>query len=183
MATPDEIIDIYRVARGTAWRYQLEQFETSILQNMQRTVAAAKKQILADMETRIKPTSEWTLARQKVMLRELDELSLGLKSVLKEDLTNATASVGSAALKEAYETLSLNGLSPIINNVSLSPEQYKKFMVETPIPAWVEAAYSHSVVEPIQTALQIGALRGESYQKIVRKLEDEIGRASCRERV
>jgi hypothetical protein len=77
-------------------------------------------------------------------------------------------------------------LSPVVNNVSLSPEQFRQFLAANPVkglllPAWVDAAYTHSIIQPMTEQLQIAALRGEGYAKIVRRLEDGFDQFSKRE--
>lgn len=182
------MIDVYRLARNAAWRYELEQYEKAVLRDIQRTVEAAKRQILSDLSGRIRESSDWTRARQTAILGELDELSLGLRQVVGDKLATATASVGSASLQEAYEQLSVGGLAPVVNNLALSPDQFKQFLAASPVqglllPAWVDAAFAHSIVYPMTEQLQIAGLRGEGYAKIVRRMEDGFEQFSRRELV
>lgn len=185
---PDQIIDLFRLARIQQRRYNLEQFEASILRDIQATVNQARKQIVKDLQGPIREISR----REHMVgvLQELDDLSLGLRQSLGQVLTTASAYVGSTGMQDAYETLSVNGLGSMVNNVALSPEQFRQFLAVNPIqglliPQWVDRAYTAGVRDQLQeeilTQLQIGALRGEGYAKIVRRLEDGFGQFSKRE--
>ena len=181
---PEQVIDIYRMSRAAQHRYQLEQFERGVLVNMRNTVERSRRQIIADLSGKIQYAR--TAAHQTAILGELDELSLGLRRALGEQLTSATAAVGSASLQEAYNTLSLGGIAPMVNNVSLSPAQYRQFLGSNPIgglllPQWVDAAYNHSIVGPLKEQLNIGALRGSSYDNIVGGLAGMFDNFSRRE--
>ena len=187
---PDQIIDLFRLARIQQRRYNLEQFEASILRGIQSTVNTARKQIVKDLQGPIREISR----REHMVgvLQELDDLSLGIRQSLGQSLTTATAYVGSTGMQDAYETLSVNGLGSMVNNVALSPEQFRQFLTANPIqglliPQWVDRAYGSAVrgqlQEEILTQLQIGALRGEGYARIVRRLEDGFGQFSKRELV
>ena len=187
---PDDLIDLFRLARIQQRRYALEQFEASILRDIQATVNTARKQIVKDLETRIRSTSEWSRGRANEVLQELDDLSLGLRQTLGQSLTTASAHVGSTGMQDAYETLSVNGLGSMVNNVALSPGQFQQFLTVNPIqglliPQWVDRAYTAGVRDQLQeeilTQLRVGALRGEGYAKIVRRLEDGFSQFSKRE--
>lgn len=185
---PDELIDLFRLARIQQRRYNLEQFEASILQDIQSTVNTARKQIVKDLEGPIRDISR--REHMAGVLQELDDLSLGLRQTLGQSLTTASAYVGSTGMQDAYETLSVNGLGSMVNNVALSPSQFQQFLTVNPIqglliPQWVDKAYSSAVrgqlQEEILTQLQVGALRGEGYARIVARLEDGFGQFSKRE--
>lgn len=185
---PDEVIDLFRLARIQQRRYNLEQFEASILRDIQRTVNTARKQIVRDLEGPIREI--YRREHMAGVLKELDDLSLGLRQTLGQSLTTATSYVGSTGMQDAYETLSVNGLGVAVNNAALSPEQFRQFLTVSPIqglliPQWVDKAYSSAVRGQLQeemlTQLQVGALRGEGYARIVARLEDGFGQFSKRE--
>ena len=163
--TPEQIIDAYRLARHTQWRYNLEMFEKSILRNIHTKVDTARRQIVSELESVLRKVSSRNHAL--AVLEELDDMSIGLISTLGKDMREAAAIVGSSSMRESYENVSLGGRADAINNVALSPAQFNAFLTSAPIdglliPQWVAAAYGNTVrngmQEEILGALQVGIL-------------------------
>ena len=186
--TPDQTIDLFRTASAQQWRYNLERIEATTLQAIQKTVDKTRRQIVGEMASTMKDVN--LRAHSERVLKELDDLSLGLRKQLGQDLQSATSYVGSRALQEQYDMMSVNGLSPLINNVALSPAQFNAFLTTNPvkgllIPQWIDKAYGASVKRGLQEGileeLQVGALRGESYARIVSRLESGFDQLTKRE--
>lgn len=180
--TPDEQIDLYRLARSIAWSYQLQTYDAAALKDMQKVVEKAKVSIVQEISDRL-TVEQVTKGNLQDRLMELDRLTLGLQSVLAAQLVSGASRIGVEALKEWAENMSVGGISNIVNTVALSPEQFRAFFTDNPpggllIPKAMKNAIAQGVIAPVEneilSALQEGALTGKSYKRIVDTLEDSF---------
>ena len=183
---PDQQIELYRAARAIAWSYKLEQYDAAALKDLQRIVDKFKGSIIdrfANQLGAIQKEGSYTRQHFQNSLKELERLSLGLSNQLGEQLTISTSRIGSLALKEAGESLSVGGLSKMVNTVALSPEQFAAFFKRNPpagllIPKVMRNALNRGVIGRIEgellDVLREGALTGQSYKRIVDKLSESF---------
>jgi len=178
--TPDQKIELYRMARATAWSYKLQQYDTAALIDMKRTVDNASADIVRRFANGLGQENAYTRTHFQNNLKELERLSLALRNQLGEQLVSSTSYIGTMALKEWTESVSVGGQSPMVNTVALSPEQFKAFFTENPpmgipIPQVIQTAVKQGVLAPVEGAmtelLREGALTGQSYSRIVGTLE------------
>ena len=168
--SPDDLIDIYRSARLAQFQYNLELYEHSVLQSIRVIVDRAKDEAESQVGAAI------SAGRTQRLVEELEELSAGIVAQTSNKLLDHSAVVGSRTLAEAYNVMSVGGLSPVVNDVALSPAQFRSFLATSPvngllIPQWVSTAYRASVMAPMLDVLREGALTGGSYGRIVNTLE------------
>jgi len=180
---PDQQIDLYRAARAIAWSYKLEQYDAAALKDLQRIVEKSKTSIVQKFADGLGQEGSYTRKHFQNSLKELDRLSLGLQQQLGEALTTSTSRIGSLALKEWGESLSVGGVSKMVNTVALSPEQFAAFFKRNPpagilIPKVMRNAINQGVTARIQgellDVLREGALTGQSYKRIVDKLSESF---------
>ena len=180
---PDQQIELYRAARAIAWAYKLEQYDAAALKDMQRVVDKSKASIVQKFADGLGKEGPYTRQHFQNSLKELERLSLGLREQLGEQLTTSTSRIGSLALKEWGENLSVGGVARKVNTVALSPEQFAAFFKQNPpagilIPKVVKTALDQGVIGRIEgellDVLREGALTGQSYTRIVDKLSDSF---------
>jgi len=180
---PDQQIELYRMARSIAWSYKLEQYDAAALKDLQRIVDKAKASIVQKFADGLGQEGSYTRKHSQNSLKELARLLLGLRNQLGEQLTTSTSRIGSLALKEWGENLSVGGVAKMVNTVALSPEQFAAFFKRNPpagilIPKVMRNALNQGVIGRIEgellDVLREGALTGQSYKRIVDKLEDSF---------
>ena len=180
---PDQQIDLYRMARSIAWSYRLQDYNAAALKDLQRIVDKSKASIVQKFADGLGQEGFYTRKHFQNILKELERLSLGLRNQLGEQLTISTSRIGSLALKEWGENLSVGGVAKMVNTVALSPEQFAAFFKRNPpagilIPKVMRNALNQGVIGPIEgellDILREGALTGQSYKRIVDKLEDSF---------
>ena len=124
---PDQQIELYRAARSIAWAYRLQDYNAAALKDLQRIVDKSKASIVQKFADGLGQEGAYTRQHFQNSLKELDRLSLGLQAQLGEALTTSTSRIGSLALKEWGENLSVGGVAKMVNTVALSPEQFAAF--------------------------------------------------------
>ena len=179
--TPDEKIELYRMARAQAWAYRLSTYDRATLQDMQRVVKKSQQGLVQAFGEGLGREGKYTRKHFQGTLKEMERMSLGLQQELGEQLTRSTSRIGSSALKEWSENISVGGIAKGVNNVALSPEQFRAFFTKNPphgilIPKVIRNAFDRGVVDKMQgqalDLLRQGALGGESYERIISRLGD-----------
>ena len=180
---PDQQIELYRAARSIAWSYRLQDYNAAALKDLQRIVDKSKASIVQKFADGLGQEGPYTRKHFQNNLKELERLSLGLRNQLGEQLTTSTSRIGSLALKEWGENLSVGGVAKKVNTVALSPEQFAAFFKRNPpagilIPKVMRNALNQGVTARIEgellDVLREGALTGQSYKRIVDKLEESF---------
>ncbi len=180
---PDQQIDLYRMARSIAWSYRLQDYNAAALKDLQRIVDKSKESIVQKFADGLGQEGAYTRQHFQNSLKELERLSIALRNQLGEQLTTSTSRIGSLALKEWGENLSVGGVAKKVNTVALSPEQFAAFFKRNPpagilIPKVMRNALNQGVIGRIQgellDVLREGALTGQSYKRIVDKLSESF---------
>lgn len=177
----DAEIESYHLARAMSWNFRLQQFESEALKSILATYDAARAEILTGFETRYATMTDWRAVRDEQVLGEVEAMTAGLRQTLTDQYGSMSATVGTASLAETASALSLGGLVAV-NTVALSPAQFRQFFEAMPIcgnllTEWVNASFSATVQEQMRQALGVGAIRGEGYRPMVKRLEDGLGMA------
>lgn len=163
-------LDLYFLTRNVIWRYELDDYEFVVVEDMKKTVRAA----IADVQLQL--FNGDNVPRGQALLDELEALSAGLRKRLGEDVADMATEALNYSAVEHQAILSINGAASI-NTVALSAEQFRAFMASpatggVSLPAWVDAAWGNAVTEQVKRNLNIAVLQGESYQNAVRGLLD-----------
>ena len=176
-------IDRYMMARSVAWRVELDQWEDSQLSEVLKSVDQARGEIIAELEDRAKQmkVTKWTDDRLKSLLNEMEGLTLGIKDQLGEDLDDIATTAATKTVEEYNDIMSVSGTMPGFNNVELSPEQLRS-MIATPLGGLqaaevVKNAFDHNLVDRVKQDIDAGVLRGESYRKLVDRVQENWGGA------
>lgn len=170
MQNPDDLLNLYFLARNVEWRYRLDQYEAEVIRDMLRRVEDALNEIMAEEIFYGKPRSS------AEVVAELEALSVALRKRLGEDVAHMSSVAAEASARTHASILSVGGLIAV-NGAALSADQFRSFLAGrsggTSLPAWVDAAWGRAVSERIKRQLDIGVLRGEGYPKLVRRLLNE----------
>ena len=172
--TPQELLDLYWLARQIAWRYKLDAYDDEVLKAIQKTLTKARREILGRFEAQLVRT-DWTASRAEEVLYALDDLTQGVRAAMADQIGEASGFAGQHALAEHSSILSVGGTAVAVEAVSLSAEQMRQMFAETPLggktlAGWVDAAFDATVKAGIREELNAGLLQGEGYPKLVKRL-------------
>lgn len=175
--TPDELVELYMVARNVMWRMRLEDYEESILRGVMATIAKAESEVKAQLE--IYFVSQTADERGQALLAEFDRLTLGIRQTLADQVLDASSEAGHYATQEHSDILSFGAKVTPFNTVALSPEQFRAFFATVPLGGkllteWVDSAFESTVRAGMLEELQAGVLQGEGYPKLVQRLTSDF---------
>lgn len=172
--SPQDLLNAYYIARSMAWRYRLDAYEDEALASIAATVDAARREIVREFEQRLLRTDA-SADRAQAILEELEDMTLGVRQQLNGDIGEMASVAGQASLTEHAAMLSMDGLVAI-NTVALAPAQLESFLISTPLDGhklgtWLDLTFDATVQREMKQALNVGALRGEGYRKLVDRLD------------
>ncbi|MGE4537605.1 MAG: phage minor head protein [Desulfovibrio sp.] len=172
--SPQDLLDIYWLARQIAWRYKLDAYDDEVLATIQKTVTKARREILGRFEAQLLRT-DWTAARAEEVLYVLDDLTAGLRQSMADQLGDAAGFAGQYSLAEHSSILSVGGAALAVSSVEVSADQLRQMFVDTPLggktlAGWVDSAFDATVRAGIREELNAGVLQGEGYPKLVKRL-------------
>jgi SPP1 gp7 family putative phage head morphogenesis protein len=182
MLSLEEKVDLYRAIRGTYWTYQLSAYEEAAIKSFLPVVEEAGKRMHAKVEELSKRGKEgsWQAARAGQVEREMERLTAALNADITGSVTAASGTVGSAAVKEYNDILSVGGAIKT-SAIALSPSQFASFFTESlpiMIPKVVTSMLDRAGLADMQNALlqemRIGALTGASYDRMVKGLRQRF---------
>ena len=173
MATPQNNLELYQLARSVIWKYRIDQVENLALQKALEAVERASEDIVKRIKAIKKPGS-WTEQRLNQVNKELWELSEGIRAYTSETIGTVSGRIGSEALKWHSNTLSVNGLVPV-NMIAISQDQFKSFFEKNPrgkhrLTKWVDNTFDHAVRQSMERDLQAGLLQGKGYRGMTKDL-------------
>jgi SPP1 gp7 family putative phage head morphogenesis protein len=178
-----ERIDKYIFARSVNWRLRLDRWEDQQLEQVLKTVDQARGEIISELDARGKARklTDWNEARLTSLLGEMEDMTVGIKQQLGQDLDDIATTAAQSTIKEYNDIFSVDGTMPGFNNVEPSPEQLRA-MVQTPLGGLqaaevVKNAFDHNLIDRVKQDIDAGLLRGESYQKLVQRVEQNWGGA------
>ena len=131
--TRDEQIDLWRRVHYARFDRALDLYEASVY-NKLRNMVNKKKKILLAAET-------------------IDDLEAQFAELAKElavEVQHAAAVVGSSALDEAYNVMSLDGRAKNVNRVQLSVPQVKQTIKLGRIIEEMAKSYNHAIGKPLK---------------------------------
>lgn len=172
--SPQDLLDIYWLARQIAWRYKLDAYDDEVLATIQKTVTKARREILGRFEAQLLRT-DWTATRAEEVLYALDDLTAGLRQSMADQLGDAAGFAGQYSLAEHSSILSVGGAALAVSSVEVSADQLRQMFVDTPLggktlAGWVDSAFDATVRAGIREELNAGVLQGEGYPKLVKRL-------------
>jgi SPP1 gp7 family putative phage head morphogenesis protein len=167
--------------RSVAFRLRLDEWEDSQLSQVLKTVDQARNEVIAELEERLamQPRRYWTEGRLRALVDELTDMTVGIKEQLGQDLDDIATTAATQTVAEYNDIFSVDQTLPAFNNVELSPEQLRA-MVSTPLGGLQAAevvanAFDHNLVDRVKQDIDAGLLRGESYRKLVDRVQDNWG--------
>lgn len=171
--TPQELQELYLLARNVQWRYRLDQYEDATMKGILSTLTKASREVKAGLDKYM--VSRTQDERGLAMLAEFDALTLSMRQQLTSDITEAAAFAGEYATAEHVDILSFGGLVAPFNNVALSAAQFRSFFDSTPLGGhllaeWVDRAFDSTAKAGMLEELRSGALQGEGYAKLSSRL-------------
>jgi SPP1 gp7 family putative phage head morphogenesis protein len=179
----DPNLDLYFLSRNVQFRYALDQYEDDQLAVMLKAYNGARRSIMKKIGQISAGQEEVTLseARTLALLDETYKMTGGIRQHLSEGIGNLAQTAGFLALHEHQDILSLGQRLPI-RNVSLTPEQMRSIVVDTPIggrnlAGWVDETFDYQLKTRIQTEIARGMILGEGYPAITRRLENGLNLA------
>jgi len=172
--TPQQTLELITLARNIEWFYQLEDYTKEQLKQLLKAVQQAESELLGRIDLYASSLPEWSEDRALLILDNLSNLTLGIRYVLEQGITNIAATSGAASFLMANDIASFGGRISGFNQVSLTAEQLRGLLVETPIGGnllneWVQNNYA-KVAEDIREEFISGMLQGDSYPQFVQRL-------------
>ncbi|MBF0482602.1 MAG: hypothetical protein HQK81_10990 [Desulfovibrionaceae bacterium] len=176
-------LDLYFLARIVQFRYALDRYEDDQLAVMLKAYNGARRSILKkiDMETIGQEEVTLSEARALALLEETYRMTGSIREQLTGHIGELAQTAGFLALHEHQDILSLGQRLPI-KNVTITPEQMRAIIVDTPIggrnlAGWVDETFGYELKTRIQTEAAQGMILGEGYPAITRRLENGLNLA------
>ena len=180
----DGKLEIYNLMRNIRWRYQLDQFEAGALTEVLKSVEQAKKEILTELAKPKKyaDIDSWTDSRNEELLKELDQLTVGIKNQLGADVTQLAEIAYTKSLEVHNDIFSMGGKAHNVNMLQYAPEQIKAFLAEPVggmlLSEWVNETYDYPLQKRLKTEMLAGQFRGEGYPKLAKRVNELLGDAA-----
>lgn len=181
--TPDEKVELYNLIRNIRWRYQLDtKFEDPALEEIGKIVSKARNEIINSLEGKHPEDYRWTDQRNAELLDELNELTVGVKNQLGSNAEDLATIAFEKSVEAHNSIMSLSGAASNVSFLQLAPEQISAFL-ETPVGGmqlseWVNRTFDYPLQERLGQELGAGMFRGESYKKLVKRVDDALGEAA-----
>ncbi|MFP5213065.1 MAG: hypothetical protein ACLGPL_06765 [Acidobacteriota bacterium] len=178
--TNQELVHLIMLAREVEHRYRLDQFEESALKILLKALGESKREVIDYAEKRA-----FTLSppdRIPQLLNELEQLTAGVQSALTDDITLVGEAVSTESLDFYNNLLSFDGKVENFNFVSLTGDQLKSTLVDTPIGGvhlkeWISESFGARFEEVLKHETLKSLLQGEGYPKMVERLMGSLGDA------
>lgn len=177
--SPQDLLNLYALGRAMVWRYKMDRYTDAALETMLADLQAARREIMAKFAAQYSGMGDWTADRLEQVLYALDDMTAGARRALGQDILEASAQAGASSSAWHMATITVEGAAAatLFNTVSLPAEQLRSLYAETPLggealAGWVNRTFDHAVQAKMRSALNTGALLGEGYPGLVRRLED-----------
>ena len=169
--TNAEIQKLIPLVENTKWHYRLDQFTNAQLEDINKSVARARREISTKLAT-INPEAKFTKQRLSSLAEEMQDLTVATRAQIAGKIENVVIEAGAKAYPKHAEIMSFGGLVPNFNNVSLTAVQLKSLVNTTVggklLKDWVDTAFAANIKSEITT----GLLKGESYKNLVKRFKD-----------
>lgn len=171
---PENHIDLVLLAKAIDWQYTLDQYSDDqaklILGILDRSQAQLTRKL-----TRAAIT-EWSKARTKALLDEVQDLTLGIRQKITGDIGDVTATAGAASYTAHSEALSFGGAAKNVTTVAMTASTLKSIITTVPIGGnllseWVDKSLSSHLKDRIRAEVAAGLIDGDSYAAIVKRLK------------
>lgn len=175
--SPQELVDLYQLARNVQFRYALDQYEDEILKGILATIIKARGEVKAGLDRYF--VSQVQDERGLALLAEFDKLTMAARETLREQILDASGEAGKYATDQHIDILSFGGRVTPFNSIALSPDQFRAFFVATPLGGkllneWIDSAFDSTVRAGMIEELQAGVLQGEGYPALVKRLTSDF---------
>lgn len=182
--SPDQLKDLYFMARAIIWQYNLESIGEKELQQALKITMKAGRELAGNIGGILRAPEK---LRADELLDVIDELTLGIKEQLTGNISNIASMAGQESYYFHADTLSFGGRRQI-NFQALSAEQFRSFFKTTDIGGeflggWINRAFDSTVIAGVREELQAGALLGEGYKKIVNRITSGFSDMTKREAI
>lgn len=177
-------LEIYTMLRNIRWRYQLDQFEAGALKEVLKSVEQARKEILRELgkPKKYADIDSWADSRNEELLKELDELTVGVKNQLGADVTELAEISYTKSLEVHNDIFSVGGKAHNINLLQYAPDQIKAFLAEPVggllLKDWVNETYDYPLQQKLKTEMMAGMFRGQGYKALDRRINELLGEAA-----
>jgi hypothetical protein len=178
---PQDKIDLYMIIRNIKHRYNLDQFEDQAISEIMKPVEQARRETIAELDN-IYGELTWSDERNMRLLNELDQLTVGIKNRLGEDVSEVARISYEQSVEAHNSIMSIGGRAANVSTVQLSAEQIQAFL-STPmggmqLSEWVQRTFDYPVQERLGQELGAGLFRGESYRKLSKRIDELLGDAA-----
>ena len=180
-----QLKDLIILARQVEWRYKLDNFENAALKEILASVDQARKEIITRIarEDYVKVFEGIDIsdnARSMALLDELEDLTVGVRSQLKHDLTEIATIAGVESYPVQNDILSFGGRVVNFSTVSLTANQLKSMVTNTPVGGklladWVDSTFDTRMKQEIKRDIMAGMFLGEGYPDLVKRIEQGFG--------
>jgi hypothetical protein len=191
--TPDEKMKVVILARNVEFNYGLDEYTNKQLVKIRNVVKKAKKETVDYVTNKAKKGS-WSEKRAYQIIDEMDRITLGTQKTTAGMIAEVSSNAGVMSLEAQNNILSFDGRVPGFNNVALSKTQFREFLINTPIGGrvlnaptkankmgWIDRTFNVELKRKIQSEISAGALRGEGYPKLVKRLKKGFDNLTDRE--
>ena len=172
--TAQQAYKLYQTAREAIWRYGLDELEGQAIDALVRTIEATSKQLAAELAG---GTTPFRAGRVADIIKELDGVTVGLREVITNEISESAHSVFGESIRWHQETFSIGGLANI-NSVTASAGQLRAIASAMydgqTLADWVFAGYERAVADQLAAELGAGMLQGASYQRLGGLLESKF---------
>jgi len=166
--------DLVLLARSVEWQYQLEAFTDDQLVSILQIVEATERSLTQQLASAT--ITDWSRERTNLLLEEVQDLTLGVRTKLNDDIGNMTAVAGSEAYTAHSNILGFDGAAKAVSGVAFTAAQLRSVVESTPVGGntlaqWVDSTFSRQLKERIQREITAGMLSGENYRELANRIK------------
>jgi len=165
------------LARIIAMRESIDTFESATIADLKGVYQKATDTLLKRLGT-VKNKTTWTAARLMGMLDEVRVAQQAIADNLAGRASDYIAEAGAFSYKKINEITGWDDKVPGWNTTTMSQGQIKQLVTEQKLGGkvlseWIGAALTPDI-DAIKSAIQVGAVSGSGYDKVVRELRDAL---------
>ena len=180
-----DLKDLILLARSAELRYKLDQYEDGAVKELLHSVDLARNRIAKTLRQRryqrqfSGPYTKFD-ERSKQLFNELEDLTLGLRNKLGQDMTQMTTVAGEMALDSHNDILSFGGRVDGFNFVRLTAEQIRQMVTGVPVGGhllsdWVDRTVSGRIKAELKREIMAGMFAGSGYPGIIKRIHQIMG--------
>lgn len=178
----EDLMSLMFLSQHADWQYKLEAFTDQELIHMQAAVDQAKGEISSYVRAKGSGITNWQDRHSSEVIGEFNRLTSGIQGKLTEDIEEVAAYIGARSIDTYNDILSYGGRIVKFTPVAMSGVQLRSMIRDTPIGGntlheWVGRTFGH-YQEELQHEVTVGALKGEGYAKLVKRLESTFDELS-----